>query len=286
MGRNPKAFSFVQVRLVEAGERSGTLETILRHLASYLQRENALVQKVKKALMYPAIVTGVGLIVVTILVVFVLPNLTGMLQSFNTDLPLITRIVIGFSDTAESLKVYLFAFLLILAAIAAWAVQKPGVRKKIDLLLMRAPGLGRLVIQRNMARFGRTMALLLNAGLPLPECLAMARDGVSNLHMQGALNQVRAEVVGGRSLAKALGTVPFIPGLFVQMVNAGEQAGTLEGNLTSMADFYDHEVEEQLTTMTGLIEPALTVVMGCGVAFIALAVMMPMFSLMDSLGQQ
>lgn len=284
MAKKPKAFTSVYVRLVEAGEKSGMLETVFRHLAGYLQREMAIVQRIQKAMMYPAIVIGVAVVVLGILIMMVLPSLAEMLLGFNTDLPITTRIVIGLSDFMQKWKMFILLGIPLTPTVLIMSARSKQGKKFMGRLLLQLPGFSQITIQRNLAHFSRTMSLMLNAGLPLPDCLSMAKESAPNLHFQQVLASVRAKVMDGEGLAKSLQIVPFIPPLYVQMISSGEQAGTLEGNLGSMADFYEREVEDRLVTMTSLIEPVMTIALGCMIAFIALSVLMPMFTLMDAIG--
>ncbi len=283
MSKAPKIFPQVYVQMIAASERSGTLESTLRHLAAYLQREIALVQQVRKALTYPAIVALVGIVVVGILVTVVLPALAETLNSLNAHLPLITRLVIGFSNLVQAWKLPALLSLIVLAGLGAWYVSKPSGRKEIDRRLLRAPWLGRVLVQMGLGRFSRNMALLLNAGLPMPECLALARFAFGNKAFQEAIMRVRAMVLEGSSLGQAFGAIPFIPGLYVQLIRVGEETGALETNLNALADVYEREVEDHLSTVTSLVEPALTLVMGVITGGLALSVLLPLLSIMDSL---
>lgn len=282
MAKAPKAFPSVYLRLVEAGERSGTLETVLRHLAAYLEREIALAQQAKKALTYPAIVVAVGLVVAGVLVTFVLPTFIGLLADFQAKLPLPTRILMTGSRALQAWKVPGLVALLALGVGMVWYVRKPEGRLKVDGWLLKLPGIGRAALLWNLARFSRTLSLLLGAGLPVSEGLLLARDAASNRVFRKGITAVRTQVMEGASLTQGMRGVPFLPGLFVQMVKIGEESGTLEGNLATMADMYEREVEERLTTMTSLLEPAMTLAIGGGVAFIALSMLLPMLSVLKS----
>ncbi len=283
MGSLPKVFPKVYVGLVEAGERSGTLEEVLEQLATYLEKDQAVVQKAKRALTYPLIVGVVGAAVVGIQVTMVLPSLAELLYSFNAPLPLLTRIVLGSSTLLQRGALPMLGLLAAGAAWVYWYWRKPAGRLKLDRLLLNSPGLGRLMVQQNLGRFSRTMALLLKSGLTLPEALSLARHSISNRYFLETLAQVRSQVMEGRTLAQAFGGVGFVPGLYVQMVRAGESSGALEQHLLSMADFYEREVDEQVTTVVGLMEPAITVAMGIVVAMLALAVLLPMYNIFDTL---
>lgn len=286
LSKAPKVFPQLFVSMVDAGERSGTLELVLRHLASYLQREMTMKQQLKKALMYPAIVAVVGIVVVGVLVTVVLPSLAELLSGLGGDLPFLTRVILGFSDVVQAWKLQGLLFIAGSIALGAWRLRKPAGRRQLDRLLLRLPLLGRLVLQQNLARFSRTASLLQGAGLSITEALTLAEETASNRIIREAISGARSKVIEGSSLAEALRSAPLMPGLFVQMVKVGEEGGALESNLASMADFYEREVEDQLATLISLLEPAMTLVMGVAVALIALSVLLPMFSLMDSIGTQ
>ena len=282
MKKYPRAFPEVYVHLVGAGEGSGTLDRTLAHLAVYLQKEIALVQQAKKALTYPAITAIVGVVVMGVLVTFVLPTLTALLVSFKADLPLITRVVIGASDAVQKFKLPGMLALLVGGAFAVWHFRKPAGKLQLHRFFITAPVLGRLTVQGNVARFSRTMSMLVGAGLPLPESLKLAGDSASNLVFRNAVLEAKKQVLQGKSLAQSIGAIPFVPGLYSQMLRIGEESGALEGNLSSMADFYEREVEEQLAMLTSLLEPAMTVGLGLVVAVIAMALLLPMLSILNT----
>ena len=283
MEKFPGSFPQMYVRLVEAGERSGTLEQMLQHLASYLQTEAAAAQKAKKALTYPAIVVVVGAVVMGLMVTLVLPAMANMLMKLNTELPLITRIVISVSEAVQAYKIPGFLALLVLGLVGTWYCRGPQGRFELGRLILTAPMVGKIAVRRNVSRFSRAMSLLLGAGLPVPDSLLLAKDASSNPFFRAAIAGVREQIIQGRNLAQALRDIPFMPGLYVQMVKAGEEGGVLEGNLASMAELYERDVDEQLSTMTSFLEPGLTVLMGVAVGLMALAVLMPMFNLMNTM---
>ncbi len=283
MEKHEKVFPLVYVRMVQAGERSGSLETVLAHLGIYLQREIAMAQQMKKALTYPSIVVVVGIIVIGILVTVVLPTLTDMLKQFNSNLPLLTRVIMTIGEIASTWKIPGVLGAIGGAIAFAWYRKQPAGRRNIHKLIINAPELGRLTVQQNLARFSRTMSLLLAAGLPLPECLALSRDSASNKIFQEGISSTRQRVVEGESLAHAMSQVLFVPSLYVQMVKTGEESGSLERNLGMMAEFYEREFEDRMGTLTTFIEPAITIVMGVTTVIIAMAVLLPMFDLYSGL---
>ena len=278
-----KTFPVIFVRMVEAGERSGTLETVLRHLASYLQKEIATAALLKKALTYPAIVVVVAIVVVGILVTMVLPTIAEMLKSFDAKMPLLTRLLLGGSDFLQHWKLQLLGAMIGLTWFAVWYARSEAGKYRVAAAILAAPVLGRLVAARNLARFSRTMSLLLGAGLPITECLAQASEGTTNPVFRKAPRGVRESALNGRGLGAGFAVIPYMPRLYTQMIKAGEESGSLAGNLSSMADFYERETEEEINTLTTLIEPAITIGLGIVTAAIALSVMLPMLQLMKSI---
>ena len=282
LAKFPKIVPEVYVRLIEAGEHSGNLESAFEEAAIHLKKEIALKQQVKKALTYPTIVAVVGLIVIAILVTVVLPTMTGLLTSFGTELPLVSRIVVGISDFVSLWRLAFLAAVVALVILVMLGTRTHSGRRELSRLLINSPGIKKVVIQLNLARFSRTLSLLLNSGSALPESLQMAGDTVSNHIFREAIGDVRQQVVQGTALGRAVEALPFMPQMYVQMVKVGEESGSLETNLANMASYYEEEVENQLNSLTALIEPALTVTLGVIVGFIALAAIMPILQLYET----
>lgn len=282
LAKYPKIVPEMYVRLIEAGEHSGNLEYAFEEAAIHLKKEITLKQQVKKALTYPAIVGVVGLIVIAILVTVVLPTMTELLTSFGTELPLISRIVVGISNFVSTWRLVILAGAVALGILFMLGTRTHSGRRELSRLLINAPGIKKVVIQLNLARFSRTLSLLLKSGSALPESLQMAGDTVSNHIFREAVADVRTQVMQGAALGRAVEALPFMPPLYVQMVMVGEESGSLESNLANMAAYYEEEVENQLNTLTALIEPALTVTLGVIVGFIALAVILPILQLYET----
>jgi len=282
LAKHPKIVPEMYVRLIEAGEHSGNLEYAFEEAAIHLKKEITLKQQVKKALTYPAIVGVVGLIVIAILVTVVLPTMTELLTSFGTELPLISRIVVAISHFVSTWRLVILAGAIALGILVMLGTRTHSGRRELSRLLINAPGIKKVVIQLNLARFSRTLSLLLKSGSALPESLQMAGDTVSNHIFREAVADVRTQVMQGAALGRAVEALPFMPQLYVQMVMVGEESGSLEINLANMASYYEEEVENQLNTLTAMIEPALTVTLGVIVGFIALAVILPILQLYET----
>jgi len=282
LAKHPKIVPEMYVRLIEAGEHSGNLEYAFEEAAIHLKKEITLKQQVKKALTYPAIVGVVGLIVIAILVTVVLPTMTELLTSFGTELPLISRIVVAISNFVSTWRLVILAGAIALGILVMLGTRTRSGRRELSRLLINTPGIKKVVIQLNLARFSRTLSLLLKSGSALPESLQMAGDTVSNHIFREAVADVRTQVMQGAALGRAVEALPFMPQLYVQMVMVGEESGSLEINLANMASYYEEEVENQLNTLTAMIEPALTVTLGVIVGFIALAVILPILQLYET----
>ena len=282
LSKYPKIIPEMYVRLIEAGEHSGNLEYAFEEAAIHLKKEIILKQQVKKALTYPAIVSVVGLIVIAILVTVVLPTMTELLTSFGTELPLISRIVVAVSDFVTQWRLLILAAVAVLGTLMLMGTRTASGRRELSRLLINTPGIKKVVILLNLARFSRTLSLLLKSGSALPESLQMAGDTTSNHICREAVADVREQVMQGAALGRAVEALPFMPQLYVQMVMVGEESGSLETNLSNMAAYYEEEVENQLNALTAMLEPALTVTLGIIVGFIALAVILPILQLYET----
>ncbi len=284
VAKHGKAFPDTYSRMLEIGERSGNLENVLRQLAEYLEKEEALVRKVKGAMTYPAFVLLMAVGVLVLMVIVALPPLMEMFAVFDAELPLPTRILLGITDF---MAVYKFHVLGGIAAVALGIYivffRIESGRVLLDGFLLRVPLVGRIIIQGAVARMCRSIASLLNAGIALPEILQMVIRTQSNRVLRKHLEDVHAELLQGHGLAEPLGQREVFPRLFVQMVRVGEETGSLDANMQTLAEFYEEEVDRSVSALTGAMEPALTIFIGLVVGFVAVAVIMPMYSLMGSI---
>lgn len=277
------AFPDIYARLIEVGERTGNLELVLRQLAIYLEKEEALVRKVRGAMAYPGFVLVLSIGVIVLMLTVALPPLMGLFESFSAELPLPTRILLGLTEFCSRYRLHILGSLLALAvAVIALARTEPG-RLLFDTALLRLPLVGRVTIQGAVARMCRSMSTLLQAGLSMPEIMAMSARTQSNRIIAAALDKVRTELLQGHGLSEPMAQRKLFPGMLIQMVRVGEETGSLEANMETLAAFYEEEVDRAVAAMAGAIEPALTVFIGSLVGFVALAVIMPMYTLMGSI---
>ena len=280
---HPQVFPPIFSRMIAIGERTGNLEMVLRQLAAHMEKEQAIIKRVRGAMAYPAFVILLSIGVVAILVTTALPPLLGLFDEFSAEPPLPTRILLGVTHFTTAYKIHMAVALVAAVAIGTFYVRQPSGRRQLDYLLLRAPLLGPITVLSNTSRFSRTMAILLKAGLPLSEVMDLILETTQNRVIREAMEEVRDKLLRGEGLSKPLANSKMFPPMLVQMVEVGEETGTLDSNLETMAEFYAREVDERINTLTAMIQPALTLCMGGVVAFIAISIIMPMYSVMQSI---
>ena len=276
----PKVFDKVYVSLVAAGEASGTLDSSLERLANQQEKDSEIVSRVRGALLYPAIVLVVLLGVMIFMMVAVIPQVKSLYNQLpGAHLPLVTSILL---DTAHGLiKVWWVVVLVLILAgylFRRWTA-KPGCRESFDAAKMNLPIIGPLMMKLYMARFTRTGATLISAGVPMIQALDTTADAVGNAHLAKAINQASEDVKGGKSLSASLtGNKDFLE-LVPNMINIGEQSGALDEMLGRVADYYEKEVDNQVRTISTILEPALMIIVGIMALVIVAAVLLPIYSL-------
>lgn len=283
LSRHEKIFGELYCQLMVAGERIGALGTMLKRAADYLEKDEAIKKKIKKALMYPVIVLAVAAVVVTVLTLFVLPKMTDMFDALGSELPLTTRMLIGSVDFITAYNLHLLAGIGGMISLLALYVRRPAGRYQLDRLLLKVPLIGKANLMSEMARFSRTLVLLVQAGLPLPEVIAMARQTSSNVVIKESLAEVRTGLLQGEGLSEPMSRDKTFPNLLVQMVMVGEESGKLESTLETVAKSYETEADEKISGMISMIEPAMTLVLAAMIGFIALSVITPMYTMSDAL---
>jgi type IV pilus assembly protein PilC len=270
-------------RLVEVGERAGNLELVLRRLASYMESEEALKQKIRKAMAYPTFVMVMAIGVVFLMSAVALPPLMSMFTSFDAELPVPTKILLAVTDFMALYKFHVLGAML-LSVISVVVASKTVVGKAfLDRLVLRIPIVNAIIIQGAVARFCQSTATLLQAGIALPEILEMIIRTQGNVVLATALSQVHSQMLQGQGLADPLSQQKVFPNMLNQMVRVGEETGSLDSNLQTLAKYYEEEVDRSVTALTGVLEPAMTIFIGVMVGAIAAAVIMPMYSLMGSI---
>ncbi len=279
---HPKLFSSLYVNMVAAGEAGGILDTILLRLATFLEKSEALARKVKGAMIYPAVVLTVAMGAIVILLLFVIPTFQTMFASFNQELPLPTRVVIGLSDFLQGYWIWLLiggiggGFLF-----KRWIATSNG-RLVFDRLVLHMPVLGSLVRKTAVARFTRTLGTLLSSGVSILEGLEITARTAGNRVIHDAVMNSRASIAGGESIAEPLRQSGAFPPMVTQMINVGEETGDLDGMLNKIADFYDEEVDVAVENLLKALEPALIVILGTIVGGMIVAMYLPIFGMVSA----
>jgi len=284
ISKHPKAFSDIYCRTIAVGEQSGNLEIVLNRMADYHEKQGAVTKKIGKALTYPLMIMGVGIVVVIILMTVVMPQLLGMFTAMSAELPLPTKILIWLTDFFSNNILYLLIAAAFLAVLALWLIKQPSGRRLLDRFKLTVPIIGPATLMGELARFSRTMSVLIGAGLNLQEVMEMIPQSSNNRVIRDALNQVNEGLLLGSGLSEPMSRIALFPPLLVQMVAVGEESNTLEFTLGVVADFYEVTAEEKTSAMVGMMGPLLTIVMALGVGFIAISILMPMYTLTGAFG--
>ena len=275
----PQVFNDMYRAMVAAGEHAGFLGEVLERLADYAEQRQYTSQKLRMAMIYPFILMGVAVAVITLLMVFVVPELVGIFAHSQRELPALTKALIAVSDF---LREYL-VWLLVGLAVAVWGFRRylraPRRRRRWHALLLRVPGLRNVLIAVDTARFASTLSILMASGVPLLDSLRIAGEVLMNLVLREESARVAAQVKEGSSLSRALGNSDVFPPMMVHMVGSGEASGSLETMLERSAANQERELEMTLGTVMSLFEPLMVVVMGGVVLLIVLAVLLPIFDL-------
>ncbi len=278
----PEIFNRTYVSLVNAGEQSGTLETALERLATQLEKEQQIRSKIRGALIYPAIVLVVIVLVVVFMLVTVLPHIKELYTDLNQTLPFTTRFLLVIANFI--IHYWWLILILIIATIFGLRayIRTPKGRIALDKLKMRLPLFGKLFQKVYMARFARTLGVLVMSGVPILEALAITSGAVTNEVLRKVILESAEEVKGGKSLSEVLADKPYFTTLVPQMIKIGEASGTLGDMLDRVATFYEDEVDQTVKNISTLIEPIMMVFLGIVVAFIILAVLYPVYNLTGS----
>ncbi len=284
MAAHPKVFSHIFIQTVATSDKGAPVAEVLRQAADFLDTADSAMSQAKQALIYPAIVMTVGLAVVTLLITVVLPSMTQLLVNLDQGLPLPTKILIWLSDFLITQKLPLLVGGLIVTVGTAKYIKTPRGKLQLHQLALRVPAASTLIVYSDIARASAAMSALTSAGLSLPEAVEVATETASNLVIRGALARGRAGLLAGDGLARPLAATGVFPETFIQTLRVAEDTGTMDANLKRMADFYQKEAESAVKNLVGLVEPLATVFIALIVGFIAMAVVMPMYSALGSLG--
>jgi general secretion pathway protein F len=279
--QHPRAFPPIFVNMVAAGEASGTLEQVLERLADFMEAQARLRGKVTAALAYPLLMALIGTLLISVLMVAVVPKVTTIFESLDRALPWYTQALIAVSNFAAGY----WWLILMLVGLGTWWFRRwrktAEGRMKWDTICLKMPIFGRLLQMLSVARFAKTLATLLAAGVPLLKAMDIVRNVLGNALLEKVVEEATGSIREGESIADPLRRSGQFPPIVTHMIAVGEKSGQLEQMLESVADAYDAQVETTVQALTSLLEPLMIVVMGAAVGFIAFAIMMPLIQMND-----
>jgi len=282
MGKHPRIFTELFVNMVAAGEAGGILDTILLRLATFLEKNDALIRKIKGAMIYPAVIFSVAGAAVLILLIFVIPTFQQMFESAGIPLPLPTRIVIGASAFLQSYWWAVGAGIIGGVLFIRSYYRTDQGQLVIDRILLSLPILGDLQRKAAVSRFTRTLGTLVSSGVSILEGLEITAKTAGNRVIHDAVMGSRASIAGGETIAGPLKESGVFPPMVVQMINVGEQTGGLDEMLSKIADFYDEEVDAAVEALLAAMEPIMIVVLGVIVGGMIVAMYLPIFDMINA----
>lgn len=280
LSKHPAHFDDLFVNLVDAGERSGALETLLDKIATYKEKTEAIKKKVKKALTYPAAVLVVAFIVTGILLIFVVPQFQDLFQGFGADLPAFTQFIIGLSEWVQAKWWMVIAVIVAMGFAHRQAmIRSAAYRRMKDRVMLRLPIIGDILNKSAVARFARTLSTMFAAGVPLVDALESVAGAAGNIVYEEAVLQMREQVATGQQLQLTMAQVGVFPSMATQMVAIGEESGSLDSMCAKVADFYEEEVDNLVDNLSSLMEPMIMAVLGVLVGGLVVGMYLPIFKL-------
>ena len=282
IAHHPTVFDQLYVDMVKAAEYSGTLDRVLIQVAGYLQRQDTALKKLRSAMIYPAIILLLAIAVCTILIVFVLPNFVQMFHEFKTELPLPTKILLTVGAFAQTWRIQiLVGVILVLFGVVGFMTSPPG-RVFWDYTVIRLPVIGGIVVYSIIERFTRTLATMLKAGIPISQTFEVAIASAGNIRYRRGLESVKDRMLTGDGFSAPLAATDLFQPMMIRMIRVGEETGTLDSSLEQIADFLSEEMDYKVRNMISLIEPSLVIAVGGAVGFVAVSVILPMYSLLQA----
>lgn len=280
LAKFPLHFDDLYISLVNAGEQSGTLESLLHEIATYQEKTEALKAKIRKALVYPAAIIVVAFVVTAILMIFVIPQFESLFTGFGADLPGLTLLVISISEVFRDFWWLIFGS--IIGTIVGFMAAKKRSRKVqhfLDRLLLKLPIIGDVLTKGAIARFSRTFAVMFKAGVPMVDAMTSVSGATGNIVFSEATLVMRDDVSTGTQLNKAMLQTELFPNMVIQMVAIGEESGSLDSMLAKVADFFEREVDDAVDNMTALMEPFIMAFLGVVIGTLVIAMYLPIFKL-------
>jgi type IV pilus assembly protein PilC len=284
LAEHPGVFPVMMVKMVEAGELGGVLDEVLVRLAMHFEKEHKLNEKKKSAMLYPAVVMVMALLSITFIVTFVLPSFMTMFENLKVELPWPTRLLAAASNLVQAQWPLLLTLSVITGAGGKLALNRPEFRKVWEQAVLFIPIVGQLVHKVAVARFCRILSTLLRGGVPIILALDVVKKVIDNLSMMECMTKSQQKLKEGMTLAAALAASQVFMPMVIQMVAVGEESGAVDKMLEKVADYYESEIDETVTRLSGIIEPVVVGILGIVIGFIVSAVVLPLFDIMASVG--
>ena len=283
MRKHPKAFDDLFTNMIAAGEAGGILDTILKRLATYIEKAVKLKAQVKGAMMYPVAVITIAGLVIAVILWKVIPTFAAMFAGLGAELPLPTRIVIAMSQWFARLLPFMVVFAVLGTFLFRRYYATHGGRRMVDGMVLKLPILGEIMRKIAVARFCRTLSTLMSSGVPILDGLEITARTAGNAIIEDAIMSVRKGVESGLTVAQPLRESKVFPSMVVQMIGVGEQTGALDAMLGKIADFYEEEVDQAVANMLTLMEPVMILFLGVTVGGIVISMYLPLFDLISKL---
>ena len=282
IAHHPNVFNQLYVDMIRAAEYSGTLDRVLIQVANYLQRQDSALRKLRSAMIYPAVILVLAVVVCTVLIVFVLPNFVSIFNEFHAQLPLPTRIMLGVGLFAQSYRIEILVGIVVtLFAVVGFLNSGPG-RVFWDYTLIRLPVLGSIATYGIIERFTRTLSTMLRAGIPISQTFDVAIAASGNIRFKRGLQSVKGGMMTGDGFSAPLEATGLLAPMMIRMIRVGEETGTLDSSLEQIADFLSEEMDYKVRNMIALMEPSLVIAVGGAVGFVAISVILPMYGLLQA----
>lgn len=280
LAKFPRYFDALFTNLVGAGEKAGTLDTVLGEIAYYQEKTEAIKSKIKKAMVYPASILAVAFLVTAILMVFVIPQFEELFSGFGADLPALTKAIVNMSHFFQKFWWLIFGCIFLAIYTLVQAIKRSKkVHESFDRFLLKLPVIGTILNKGAIARFARTTATMFSAGVPLVEALGSVAGATGNVVYTEATLEIRDEVATGTPLNQSMAHADLFPSMMVQMTAIGEQSGALDTMLAKVADFYEDEVDDAVDNLSALMEPAIMVILGGLIGTMVIAMYLPIFKM-------
>ncbi|MFI5860041.1 type II secretion system F family protein [Streptomyces sp. NPDC051546] len=286
MAAHTKALPAFYVSVLRSAEATGELDVVMAQLGRYIERDVEARRSIRSALTYPGLVMGLALAVVLVLVLFVLPRFKVFFESFHAELPLPTRILLGFTDFVTAWYPVIAGVLLVLVTAVIAGLRTERGRLLRDRFLLAMPVLGDVVRYMVIERFCRILTSMIKAGVPIPEALNLASSGANNRVYERSIATARTEMLEGGGMSRPIARTKLFPGAVTQMMRVGEETGTLDDQLENVSEFYEKELQHKLKRLTSLFEPAMVIMVGVVVGFVAVALLSAIYGVFNQVSVQ